>query len=180
MRRSIRPRLQVWKVAGKLITDPYLHGFYERLFYRDSCGTCPFAQPDRIGDITLGDAWGIGKVDPKINPILGASLVIAHSDKGMKYVERIGQRMNLKPIDYSWAVDANEQLRKPTVFHSEREVLLFAAPVRFFWGNTKNTGLSDDCNRQAKIEFVKEKNIEGRIIARMVINSDMFMCIPSA
>lgn len=46
-----------------------------------SCFSCPFANEKRLGDLTLGDYWGIEQVNPDIPYKKGVSLVLSHTDK---------------------------------------------------------------------------------------------------
>lgn len=49
--------------------------------HRISCTRCIFAQPSRLGDITLGDLWALSKQYPERGE-LGASLVLSNTAKG--------------------------------------------------------------------------------------------------
>lgn len=54
--------------------------------HRISCTICPFAQPNRIADITLGDLWGLYH-KYKERSQLGASLVLVNSEKGHRMIK---------------------------------------------------------------------------------------------
>ena len=71
--------IELWKMIL------FLKGYYNRLFYRKSCAECPFAVPDRMSDITVGDAWGIEKSKTGWNPVEGVSLILLNSSKGNNY-----------------------------------------------------------------------------------------------
>ena len=45
--------------------DPYYNNFLLGNSHRESCYSCPFASSNRVSDITLGDFWGIEKIDDK-------------------------------------------------------------------------------------------------------------------
>lgn len=34
--------------------------------FRDCCYKCPFAQEKRVGDLTIGDYWGVEKFSPEV------------------------------------------------------------------------------------------------------------------
>lgn len=101
--------------------DAYLQGYYNRLFYRPSCHTCVFANPYRVTDITLGDAWGIGRVAPPLDPLVGVSLILANTDKGWDVVQHIQEQLPFKEIGIDWAIQANDSLREPISFHKNRD-----------------------------------------------------------
>lgn len=57
-------------------------GYLQGLFYRPSCGTCPFSSIPRVADITLADFW---KYKGKLNKRdMGVSLVAVNTQKGME------------------------------------------------------------------------------------------------
>ena len=76
------------RYTSDLTKDNYVKLFFKNLGLRKSCSDCPFAEYPRQGDISLGDFWGISKIDPKLNDGLGTSLVMINSDKGMSLFER--------------------------------------------------------------------------------------------
>lgn len=62
---------------------------YSTLFNRDviirpSCFECPFCKKERIGDITIGDFWGIEKIDSEFDDSKGVSLMMINTPKGEK------------------------------------------------------------------------------------------------
>ena len=50
----------------KQVNDPYMKLFLGEAILRPSCHDCKFKDMNRDSDITLGDAWGINKIFPKI------------------------------------------------------------------------------------------------------------------
>nr|WP_314461326.1 Coenzyme F420 hydrogenase/dehydrogenase, beta subunit C-terminal domain [uncultured Clostridium sp.] len=52
-----------------------------------ACFSCPFSNLDRPGDITLGDFWGIEKMNTAIPWKYGVSLMLVNTDKGMELVK---------------------------------------------------------------------------------------------
>ncbi|MBQ8839875.1 MAG: polysaccharide pyruvyl transferase family protein [Clostridia bacterium] len=68
-------------------TDPYLKAFSSGLIVRDSCSSCPYAQINRVGDITLGDFWGIKDIEPKYTDGHGTGLVLVNNKKGNELIK---------------------------------------------------------------------------------------------
>lgn len=62
--------------------DFYYEGFLNAVFYRESCYDCQYACTERVGDITIGDFWGLGKLEPVKYPIEKVSLVLINTQKG--------------------------------------------------------------------------------------------------
>ncbi len=97
--------------------DAYLRLYYGRMAYRPSCGSCRFASPERISDITICDAHHINELYPDLSVEKGVSVILFHTRKGLQLKNSIAKLMTLYPIEYDWAVDHNEQLHKPTTIH---------------------------------------------------------------
>lgn len=100
-----------------VIVRPYFKSSYYYFFlnkanYRESCYNCSFACQDRIGDLTLGDFWGITRLNPINNLDYGCSLISVNSEKGKMLISRLPGL--LKEEDYKVATSHNEQLNKPS------------------------------------------------------------------
>ena len=102
--------------------DPFLRGYYGRLFYRPSCGSCNFARIERASDLTIGDAWHVEDIYSDMDSLSGVSLIISNSPKGESFVSQITNIMNLREVDIEWAHKANAQLNSPTIMHKGRNV----------------------------------------------------------
>lgn len=107
------------EIVKEVLQCEYLAAFHEAMFYRPSCGECPFANTDRVGDITLADFWGAEKYFSDFDDGRGVSLVIANSGKGMTAFERA--QLESIETDKEKAVGNNAQLRRPVEFHKNRE-----------------------------------------------------------
>lgn len=103
----------------------YYMGFMEGLNYRENCYTCSYAKKERISDITLGDFWGIGKLEPfNYNTEKGVSLILCNTEKGNELFSLVKDNMFVEERKLKEAVDGNEQLRKPTKHHEKRDIFL--------------------------------------------------------
>lgn len=76
--------------------DHYRRGYHGNYFERPSCYDCKFKGLPRISDLTLGDFWGIDRVDPSLDKNLGTSMVMANTDKGQQLLDSIKSKMELK------------------------------------------------------------------------------------
>ncbi len=76
--------------------DDYRRGYHANVFERPSCYECKFKGFPRMSDITLGDFWGIGKVDPSLEQNLGTSLIMINSQKGLDYFEKVKDKLIVK------------------------------------------------------------------------------------
>lgn len=75
--------------------DPYLKAFSSGLIVRKSCSSCKYTTIERIGDITLGDFWGVGDIDPKLTDGKGTGLVFANTSKGKKLIGSVKDKCTL-------------------------------------------------------------------------------------
>lgn len=71
-----------------------LHGTHYTT--RPCCYDCAYANLNRIADITIGDCWGIEKIDPRNDDNKGLSLVLINTLKGKKIMEAIDYTVMLK------------------------------------------------------------------------------------
>ncbi len=72
------------KVYGRTSNEMYFAGFS----VRESCSHCHFTNLKRVGDVTIGDLWGLEKESP-LNDEKGVSLVLINSDKGQKLFDSV-------------------------------------------------------------------------------------------
>ena len=71
----------------------YTEGFLQALFNRPSCHSCPFATTSRVGDLTLGDFWGIHVYKPQCSSSQGISLLLVNNAKGSAWLQKIETNM---------------------------------------------------------------------------------------
>ena len=70
-----------------LSLDRYGKHFMDGDCYRESCYLCAYANTSRMGDLTVGDFWGIAKSHPNFNSPKGVSSVFVNTEKGQKLFE---------------------------------------------------------------------------------------------
>ena len=83
-----------WNTKNKEFSQPLMHDLFSKWYFRNliirpSCHTCPFTKIHRNSDITLGDFWGIEKVNPEFDDGMGNSLIIIHSKKANNIWEEV-------------------------------------------------------------------------------------------
>lgn len=67
--------------------DRYGKHFIDGDCYRESCYQCAYVNTSRVGDLTVGDFWGIAKSHPNFNSPKGVSSVFVNTEKGQKLFE---------------------------------------------------------------------------------------------
>ncbi len=102
--------------------DLYYRAFLDGLFYRENCYNCRYAREERVGDITLGDFWGLGKKVKFDYPIEnGVSVILVNTEKGKKIIENLNKRIFMEERTIEEAVEGNAQLRQPSKKHENTE-----------------------------------------------------------
>ncbi|MBQ7003636.1 MAG: polysaccharide pyruvyl transferase family protein [Oscillospiraceae bacterium] len=69
--------------------DAWMLGNLTGLTTRLSCSACPFAQFNRIGDITLGNFKGVGRYHTEFSDDKGTGLVVLNTEKGRRLFKKI-------------------------------------------------------------------------------------------
>lgn len=106
--------------------DLYMLGFINGYCYRPSCYQCKYAQHNRVGDITLGDFWGLETKNKLLfKNKYSSSLILINSEKGLKLCDGLEEYMNIEEHTLDEALKKNEQLCRPS--HKSIEYLRFMA-----------------------------------------------------
>lgn len=92
--------------------------YFAGLSVRPSCTACVFTNTSRVGDITLGDFWGISQ-DARMNDNKGVSLVFINSAKGEGIFLKVIPDLDVENITLEQSLQP--QLKQPTCFHHKRE-----------------------------------------------------------
>ena len=113
--------------------NSYMNGFLGNLYLRPSCSECPYTTCQRIGDITLGDFWGIQNFKKKLDDDKGTSLLLINNRKGRELLEKIKPLLKVceeRPLKE--AVSGNPVLKHPCTPHKNRQTFfeLFQDPHR--------------------------------------------------
>lgn len=134
--------------------------FYGGWSIRESCYKCPYTKIDRNTDITIGDYWGIEKVNPQFADPMGVSLALLHSEKGVILFEKLKDS-----VDYYKSNRANclqPRLIAPANRPKDR---------KSFWSDLEEEGI-DYCLTKYKKNEPKNtilQRIKGKIRKIMVL-----------
>lgn len=108
----------------------YFNSFLKSETYRESCYSCKFASKERVGDLTIGDYWGIKEAHPEIFnkdgffEEQGISCILVNSEKGEYLVKSYGDSLNMKLSTFEKVAKENHQLSNPSVKPSNRDDVL--------------------------------------------------------
>lgn len=122
---KFRTKDQGWGTSGSIydgkksipfspIISPYYYYYLQSSIYRDSCYNCRYPSEHRIGDITLGDYWGIEKAHANVGNVIrvkdGVSCVLVNNDKGKSLFDQISMDIEYIPSTLEKAKVRNGQL----------------------------------------------------------------------
>lgn len=97
---------------GVYMDDDFRRGYHTNVFCRPSCYDCQFKGFPRIADITIGDYWGIEKINPNLDNDIGTSMILLNSKKGEIYFEQIKNKLQYQDTSFEIAVRGNIALQK--------------------------------------------------------------------
>lgn len=89
--------------------DIFMRSYLADIGLRESCYNCKFSRIPRVGDITLGDFWG---VPHHLRNKTGTSAIIANSEKGAEVLAKLGkeERITLKEVDINAIARRNQRV----------------------------------------------------------------------
>lgn len=121
------------KVENKIINGKVLSFFtlfLKSYTYRENCYSCPFAQKQRVSDMTLGDFWGFHEEYPNLDKKWnlsnekGVSCIIVNTEKGQKCIEQNKDSLILMKSDFDKIAKHNDQLHTPSKSNPKREIIM--------------------------------------------------------
>lgn len=121
---------------GEIVLDQsksenyYFKLFSGNLIIRPSCYACQYANLNRVGDITVGDYWGVEDFHPEMDDDKGLSLVMPNTQRGRAALKQISTCC--KVIAVAAAECTQPRLQIPACRYQGREP---------FWWTYRNFGL---------------------------------------
>lgn len=126
--------------------DPYLRLFLGDYILRPSCYHCSHKGINRKSDITIADFWEVEKLFPELSDGKGTSLLLVHSEKGLRYVKTIHNSVTMAEVDAVRAVNQN-----PAAIHSAKR----PADADVFWKDFESLTITELAQRVAPISTRK-------------------------
>lgn len=150
--------------------DQYYKAFLNGTTYRENCYTCPWAQSNRVSDITLGDFWGLGVKESFAYPKEKVSVVLINTEKGNAFFETNSSEIVKVSRSIAEAIDGNEQLRHPSLFGDDAKVFHNEIRGKSFLAALK-------CTKAYKT--VRKENIMQVVLAivRSIVPRKIYECM---
>ena len=98
---------------GVHMQDDFRRGYHTNVFCRPSCYTCRYKGFPRMADITVGDFWGIEKIDKNLDNNSGTSMILINSEKGQAYFDSIKDKLEWREVPDNSILAGNAALTWP-------------------------------------------------------------------
>ncbi len=98
---------------GVGMDDDFRRAYHKNLLCRPSCYSCRYKGFPRMADITIGDYWGIERIDRNLDNNIGTSMILLNSKKGEAYFELCRNRMEWVETPFESILPGNIALTKP-------------------------------------------------------------------
>lgn len=144
--------------------DPYFSMFMKHITFQYECFSCPFANSNRQGDITLADFWGLDKEIEKKTPIRGISMIMIDTSHGEKLFSNIRNELVVFERPSVEAINGNDTLREATPMPTEYEKYWNLINEKGFLKATKKM-FKLDCNKHPiRFLYRKARCIAARLL----------------
>lgn len=101
--------------------DPFMRLFLQDICLRPSCYACRFKRLNRVSDLTLGDAWGVGKYKKEMDDDKGTSVILVHSKKGERLLQAVEGQLRTDVRKKGKILPSVLCGRRPVIAHPNRE-----------------------------------------------------------
>lgn len=144
--------------------DPFMRLFLNNFILRESCYKCPFVTKDRVGDISLGDYWGIQKAHPDFYEERGVSLCITNTPKGRQLFQ--------ENISYLDILETTFEKCVQPVFNNHPSSI----PKKYqqFWDQYNVSGLSQAMKVLPSLTIQKARSRLIRLLIFILKKTGMF------
>ena len=129
---------------------------------RESCFNCEYTSVYRNADVTIGDFWPIDKFTDEYDGEKGISLVITHSEKGEKMVEKCKEDCMVRKFDF----DPERDVLMPAFSHP------YDKPIEYdsFWKDFQNKDMGYILKKYTGVSFVDRIKRKCRRIKLCIIS----------
>lgn len=100
--------------------DIYTNAFSKGIMLREVCYNCKYTNNKRMGDITLGDFWGVDKTYPKLYDKNGVSVILVNTLKGKEILDKIKKEIIIDEVEYEEVENYADTLKQSCERNDER------------------------------------------------------------
>lgn len=124
-------------------TDYYYSLYFKECNFRESCYKCKYATIPRIGDITIGDCWGVENADSDADLKNGVSLIVINNAKGKELIASFLKNEVLKLLDTETIMKHNKTMASFTKRPETRDT---------FYSDFAKYGFENTAKRYCKLK----------------------------
>ena len=146
-------------VQATVATDnPYMRLFLCNASLRRACGQCAWKGEHRASDLTLGDFWGIAKIQPSGYHKEGTSLVLVNTPHGEQLWAAVQEQLVCEEVNCEEALQYNASALQPAQLHPQYDS---------FRKDSETMGVAQLAQKYAKVSGVqKAKQLAKRLLRR--------------
>ena len=96
----------------------------DALSMRSNCENCKFRSVHHISDFTVGDFWGVEKVNPKIDDNKGISALCVNTDRARSIFEQILSQLDYFKTEADAIVKHNFSVLKPMITNPSQDLFM--------------------------------------------------------
>lgn len=129
--------------ASKITEDPYLRGFINNAYLRNSCYYCRMKDQAYYSDITIADFWGVNPCIREMNDNKGTSLAIVHTPKALTLLDNCAEQMRRMVVSATAALASNPSYKLSVPYNPLRERIMqeitiqpFEKVIDYYYGKT--------------------------------------------
>lgn len=100
-------------------TGSFIELFRYDVCLRPSCTACRFTSKNRVGDLTIGDFWGVEAVLPDFSDNKGVSAVMVHTEKGQHLLEAVGESITAVPCSEADIAAKQPNMQNPSQYSNK-------------------------------------------------------------
>ncbi len=144
-------------------SDLYFSAFLDSLILRRNCYRCQYARSERVGDLTIGDFWGIDRTKLDTSYKGKISVVLPNTQKGLSLLMSNESGLTLFRLPLEDALNhQQENLLHPSIPNKDREAFEELFPKYGFEGAIRRTNYG---KRIIKVE--REKIIKNSAVYKI-------------
>ena len=149
---TLRGGNRVFYSAPVEYLDSYQVGYHKMLTYRENCYHCRYARAERVGDLTISDFSGLGRLEPWTEENRSVSCVIPSTPKGRFLLDTLQQKEKIqlyrRPAEEAYRFE--KQLRGPSAPNVHRKEFL----KLYSEGNGFDASVQCACKKEMQRYFV--------------------------
>ncbi|MDC2617431.1 Coenzyme F420 hydrogenase/dehydrogenase, beta subunit C-terminal domain [Bacteroides ovatus] len=105
------------------VIDPYYYHFLKGDTYRECCYRCSYSRPERVGDVTIGDFWGIESILPDFFSKKGVSCLILNTPNVMALIPMFKSLFDMEEVSLNDVMKFQRNLVAPTPRPDMRDII---------------------------------------------------------